>query len=175
MSNMRQWRFVIAIMIVGAIAWMAYTTMRGPTAASAPTVVARLIDGDTGQPVAGAKVKYTATIEKPHAYHGYDDKIFYAYETVTDADGRFVVPAWGPKPIPHGWYGHNSSPWVEIEKESYNSSFKKYTSGTPWQMDRFGMAIISAAWANQQLMIHKIGVLHPANAPWDTVPWDNPH
>ena len=161
---------IILVTILSAIAW----TMRHPVAARAPRVVARLIDGDTGQPIAGAKVKYIASIEKPHAYHGSDDETFYTYETATDADGRFTVPAWGPKPLPHGWYGNNFSPWVEIEKEGYDSHLKKYTSGTPWEVDWFRTAVISAAWANQQLMVHKTGVRYPTNAPMDYVPWDNP-
>ena len=70
------------------------------TAYSAKEIEARVIDADTRQPLEGVNVVAHWVLH--FGMEGGQQTDLELMETVTDKNGRFHFPAWGPKPIPAG-------------------------------------------------------------------------
>ena len=69
-----------------------------PLTYSAPELTARFVDA-SGAPVADAIVYVRWPLDATMLGGGvHDFDSIYEYETVTDRDGRIVIPAWGPRP-----------------------------------------------------------------------------
>jgi hypothetical protein len=99
-----------------AIAWCGAATRTGsvrlalmmlaclPLAAcgfySADPITARVVDADTGTPLAGVNVVAAWRIEGGMNY-GATVGYMNVMETVTDKDGNFDFPGWGPRPNMH--------------------------------------------------------------------------
>lgn len=87
---------------------------------SADAIEAHIIDADTKQPLAGVIV--TANWELEQGSYGGNRPIgqLVILETVTDKDGKFTFPAWGPK---LALLGHlvNKDPQLLIFKSGYES------------------------------------------------------
>ena len=76
----------------------------------------RVVDEDTGAPIAGAIVLVNWQIK---GMEGYPQGQLGIFERVTDADGRFQIPAWGPKRPPMGTTVDASDPTVRVFKNGY--------------------------------------------------------
>ena len=70
------------------------------TTYSAKPIAARVVDADSGVPLEGVNVVAHWLMEDPVAARGQGD--LELMETVTDRNGEFQFPAWGPKAIPTG-------------------------------------------------------------------------
>jgi hypothetical protein len=76
-------------------------SLPGCTRYSAAPIVARVVDAETGQPVVGANVLVTWELE--NHFGGLEERgrgLMTQLEAVTDTEGRFRIPAWGPQIIP---------------------------------------------------------------------------
>ena len=90
---------------------------RYPPAYSAEAITATVIDADTRKPLAGVVV--TANWQLLGGMEGnYPVGQLEVLETVTDANGRFHFPAWGPKKRPKG-YLREDDPQLLLFKPGY--------------------------------------------------------
>ncbi|MDQ3267961.1 MAG: carboxypeptidase-like regulatory domain-containing protein [Pseudomonadota bacterium] len=91
------------------------------TAYSAKEIEARVIDADTKQPLEGVNVVAQWTLEG--GMEGGVLTSLMLMESVSDKNGRFYFPAWGPKPIPSGlpWNARlkNEDPGMVMFKSGY--------------------------------------------------------
>ncbi|ROZ76072.1 carboxypeptidase-like regulatory domain-containing protein [Ramlibacter sp. WS9] len=74
---------------------------------SAEAIEGWLVDEDTGKPIEGANVTANWTVEEGNLAGTNTGGQIQILETVTDKNGRFFFPAWGPKPLPpkkNGWW-----------------------------------------------------------------------
>jgi hypothetical protein len=90
-----------------------------------------IVDGDTNQPIEGAVVVAHWTVTKMILGLVGDavgnKRELIRLEAVTDKDGKYVIPAWGPKFVsPLEYMGGRSSTGITIYKISY---WNKYLSG----------------------------------------------
>ncbi len=165
--------FFFIALVICVVAWLMYTSVHHQISTRVPRTMARVIDGETGKPVSGANIKYLVEIDEGgFRMCAGDSEVFYSYDTTTDTDGRFIVPAWGPKLIPHGWRGDNFSPRVKVQKDGYGIAGETFDFGSehPWKVGSSGAAVLSAAWQHQSLIIHR----NPTSALTDTAPWNAP-
>jgi hypothetical protein len=82
--------FAVAFLLAGSPA-LAYEY-------SAAAIRGRLVDAANQEPIEGANVVAEWTLE--FGLEGGTGYSWVVLETLTDADGRFTFPAWGPKPVP---------------------------------------------------------------------------
>ncbi len=67
-------------------------------------IEARVVDADTEQPLEGVIVVATYKLIYGNPGGSGDHKAFHVMEAVTDHNGRFHLPAWGPKWVPGPFY-----------------------------------------------------------------------
>lgn len=107
---------------------------------SAAGMRARVIDAETKKPVAGVHVVVTWNVTYHQFIHGSGTRTVEIAEGVSDADGWFNLPSWGPAMlpagVPMGATGKNISSFIEFFKSGYaykradNSNGSSYkTSG----------------------------------------------
>lgn len=77
----------------------------------------RVVDEGSGAPVADAVVLVNWQIK---GMEGYPQGQLAIFERVTDAQGRFQIPAWGPKRPPMGTTVNAADPTVRVFKNGYN-------------------------------------------------------
>ena len=83
---------------------------------SAQETRGQIVDADTGQPLEGVIV--VAQWIPYYAGPGQKGSI-HAYETVTDSQGRYLIPAWGPKALPAYGQITDADPLLSIFKSGY--------------------------------------------------------
>jgi hypothetical protein len=130
-------RHSIRILLLG----LALSCLSTPVAAFvyyANAIEARVVDAVTGMPVQGAIVAANWQLEG-----GFESGIavdqLKILETVTDVNGKFTIPAWGPK---FAFRGHASFKWPQILvfKSGYKSlrltnepkSGSQFTTSSDW-------------------------------------------
>lgn len=80
----------------------------------------RVVDEATGDPLPGVIVVaqwqpyYVGPVHAP-GHSG----VVHVYETVTDKDGRYSIPGWGPKPLPAGSEIRSADPALSFFKPGY--------------------------------------------------------
>lgn len=93
-----------------------------PTFYSAKEIRANLVDKDTGQPLEGVIVVAQWILFVSLLGHGDHGPRLHVTEAVTDAEGKFYIPAWGPKPnpqYPRTTYLYNRDPTLSFFKPGY--------------------------------------------------------
>ena len=100
-----------------------------PLTYSAEPMQARVIDADTKQPLAGVIVTANWQLEKGTPGGNIQAGQLMVMEAVTDQDGKFAFPGWGPKTV---WKGFlvNEDPQLLLFKPSYEHQrlYNKYNS-----------------------------------------------
>ena len=90
------------------------------TTYSAKPITATVVDAETGQPIEGVSVVAHWVLHGPTWVSAADLELT---EAVTDKDGRFHIPGWGPKSIPNdlprGTRLGNSDPGLILFKSGY--------------------------------------------------------
>lgn len=96
------------------------------TTHSAKSIEAWVVDAETNQPLEGVIVVAHWQLERKFAYPpgvtGYDPRgplQLKVLETVTDPQGRFYFPAWGPLVAPPGAYLEGFDPQIILFKPGY--------------------------------------------------------
>lgn len=138
-------RFVLSTLLLLALPLTGCS--QEPRSIGAPEMLARVMDAETGEPVVGAAVEVTVHVEKPtSSIEHTDSKIIYSHITIVRADGRFMVPAWGPVDIPSGWHLVQDDPGIKITKEGYGFTiFSNAEWNHPPKKDASGTTILGAA------------------------------
>jgi len=67
-----------------------------PLTYSAKEIRGQVVDAETGRPIEGAVVMAQWVLS--HIGSGHYGKRLHIHETVTDKNGNYVIPSWGPKP-----------------------------------------------------------------------------
>ena len=87
---------------------------------SAQEIRGRTIDAATGDPVAGViVVAQWEPFQRGIGHAPGHREVLHVYETLTGADGRYVIPAWGPKPLPFGATMEEVDPALLFFKPGY--------------------------------------------------------
>jgi len=90
-----------------------------PAFYSAKEIHGQIVDAETGQPIEGAVVVGQWVLFHIGIGHGGHKSRIHIHETVTDKDGKYVIPAWGPKPHPPMTELHDRDPDILIFKSGY--------------------------------------------------------
>jgi hypothetical protein len=83
----------------------------------AKPIEGRVVDKETGQPVQGAVVVAQWILATPP--EGEEKDYFVVIETVTDAEGRYRIPGWGPQVRPRSRWLDKYDPAIEVFKPGY--------------------------------------------------------
>jgi len=83
----------------------------------AKSVSGQVVDADTGQPLEGVIV--TINWELTGGMHHYPQGQAHVDETITDAQGKFTFPGWGPKPAAVTAHLYESTPQLLFFKSGY--------------------------------------------------------
>jgi len=86
-----------------------------PSAYSAKAIRATAVDGATGQPLEGVVVVARWVLRRMWG----DGPRIHIAETVTNPQGEFMIPGWGPKPRPVLMELHDKSPQLLLFKHGY--------------------------------------------------------
>src|SRR3970040_2205127 len=83
---------------------------------SAKEIRGQVVDEETGKPLKGVIVvaqwqPYFPPIGEKGAVH--------SHETLTDSEGRYFIPAWGPKPVPVGAEMRRGDPALIVFKRAH--------------------------------------------------------
>jgi hypothetical protein len=84
----------------------------------------QVVETETGQPVEGAVVVASWLLSPTMWGHEQYHKRLHIVETVTDAEGRFVIPAWGPKLLPPLTELDETNPRLVVFKSSYKPAWR---------------------------------------------------
>lgn len=88
-----------------------------PAEYSAKEIRAKIVDAESGEPVKEAVVVAVWTLGGPINPH----KTFEIKEALTDQDGWFYIPGWGPKERPPLTYFEDHDPIIHIFKVGYKA------------------------------------------------------
>lgn len=86
-----------------------------PPAYSAKEIRATVVDGSTGQPLEDVVVVARWVLARMYG----DGPQLHIAESVTDRQGKFLIPAWGPKPRPALMALTDKSPQLLLFKHGY--------------------------------------------------------
>lgn len=90
-----------------------------PLTYSAKDIHGQIVDDETGEPIEGAIVVAQWVLFRAGIGHGGHDGRLHIYETVTDEQGRYYIPGWGPKLHPPMTALANRDPEILIFKSGY--------------------------------------------------------
>jgi hypothetical protein len=138
---------------------------------SAKSIEAWVVDAETGKPVEGANV--VAHWELRYGLEGGGSYQLQIMEDVTDKNGRFFFPAWGPKEIP----GHlpkearlkQLDPGIVIFKSGYETK-RVWNDRPPSTFGGHGASTRTSDWNGKTIQLRKFQgnlqqyVLNIANA-----------
>lgn len=98
---------------------MALPACTTPLTYSAREIRGQIVDAETGQPIEGAVVVAQWVLFEGGIGHGGHKGRLHIYEAVTDQDGRYFIPAWGPKTHPPMTELDNRDPEILLFKSMY--------------------------------------------------------
>jgi hypothetical protein len=121
-------RSISLLVLLWAI--LALPACLGPILYSAKEIRGQIVDEQTGQPIEGVIVVAQWVLYQAGLGHGGHNGRLHVYETVTDKDGRYFIPAWGPKPHPPMTELLRRDPEILIFKSTYDpqSHYNSVTS-----------------------------------------------
>ena len=169
---------IVGVVLVAGFAFVVVKWLSYPTVTRAPNMTARLVDGMTGEPISDARVEVLNTIEPSFSMCGGECKALHSYHTITDRDGYFVVPAWGPETVPSGWTNDPLGPWVKFVKDGYSQGpgeegFAGGRSDVRLSLMAClsGIAVTSSKWNHRQILLYRNG-FYPQDQRSDFIPFD---
>lgn len=90
-----------------------------PLTYSAKEIRGQIVDAETNQPIDGAVVVAQWVLFHIGPGHGGHKSRIHIHETVTDKDGHYAIPAWGPKARLPMTELHDRDPEILIFKSGY--------------------------------------------------------
>jgi hypothetical protein len=116
--ELRMKRNILFIFVL-LVAIFSLSACATPLTYSAKEIRGQVVDDATGQPIEGAVVVAQWVLFHGGPGHGGHKGRLHIYETVTDNDGRYFIPAWGPKVHPPMTELVNRDPEILIFKSTY--------------------------------------------------------
>jgi hypothetical protein len=119
---MCQWRTALFVALV-TVACLFSTAADAQLTFTADAINGKVVDDETGEPLAGVIVVAIWAVNESLVGRGND--LLNVLETVTDKNGDYSFPAWGPKLIPFftlsplAIFGSGDDPSVEYYKNDY--------------------------------------------------------
>jgi hypothetical protein len=104
-----------------------------PSQYSAEPIEGRVIDKDTGKPIEGVIVVAQWVLAKPP--EGHEEDQWQVFEAVTDSEGRYHIPGWGPLPRPSNRWLTDYDPEIVLFMPGYwpyNFPNNKVRGGPPF-------------------------------------------
>jgi hypothetical protein len=85
----------------------------------------RIVDGATGKPIEGAVVVASWIVSPTYYFHAPTKfKVIHLVEAVSDTNGNYSIPAWGPIERPSGWEKFRASdPSLGVFKPGFEPVF----------------------------------------------------
>lgn len=90
-----------------------------PLTYSAKEIHGQIVDAETNQPIEGGVVVAQWVLFHIGPGHGGHKSRIHIHETVTDNNGNYTIPAWGPKVRPPMTELHERDPQILIFKNGY--------------------------------------------------------
>jgi hypothetical protein len=157
-SGIRNWKAFAAIAVAGAGLLLAFHYANALSYSAEP-ITATVVDAETGQALEGVNVLVLWDLQDPNA-RGAPYWIF--EEAVTDKEGRFHFPGWGPKPVPRTLWGPAyrlgpEQPVIYLFKPGYPLE----SVSNPWESWMLGNSswtgglVRSSVWSGQTIEIKK--------------------
>lgn len=100
-------------------ALLALSACATPLTYSAKEIHGQIVDAETGQPIEDAIVVAQWVLFEGGIGHGGHKGRLHIYEAVTDKEGRYFIPAWGPKTHSPMTELDNRDPEILIFKSTY--------------------------------------------------------
>lgn len=121
---------------------------------------AQVVDTDL-QPLVGAQVDivwraWASTSNMCHA----EDRTIHTHQAVTDDNGFFVIPKWGPVYLPRRFTIDSADPHVVIHKKNYED---RLIGGLPPDsIPKFSTHRIGATWNDKRILLTLKGKYDPS-------------
>lgn len=113
------WGILLSAGIVWSIAYW-HTLDHLPDTYSGEAVSGRVVDAQTGKPIAGAIVIGINELSAPYGMEGHIIAgNMHAEEVLTDEDGNYQLAAWGPKPRDGKTFLNHPGPKILVYKNGY--------------------------------------------------------
>lgn len=145
--------------IAVGVAMLATSLPACATSYSAKPITAKVLDSETGEPLEGANVVAHWIMMGPRSGRGQGD--LELMETVTDKNGEFRFPAWGPKAIPSdtapGTRLTNQDPAIILFKSGYkwNAISNDSHSTMLRTPDDLGAPVRDSQWDGKTIQLQK--------------------
>src|SRR5258706_11496207 len=125
-----------------------------PLTYSADSLEARVVDAETKQPISGAVV--VATWVLVGGEHPGRTEALVVKEAITDADGKFQFPAWGPVLRPESGVLDVLDPEMVIVKAGYLLGVaNNYGDGSPGK--RLNLQVRNSIWNKKDIEVKRRG------------------
>lgn len=110
-------RLLLIFMLITPV--MSLPACAAPLTYSAKEIRGQIVDAETSQPVGGTVIVAQWVLYHMGPGHGGHKGRIHIHETVTDKEGRYTIPTWGPKaPLPFTWLT-DRDPVLSIFKSGY--------------------------------------------------------
>lgn len=149
------YRLAFLILLISHIGLAEAQTL--PPTYSAPPLIGRVVDAETGKPVEGAIVVAKWEIEKTTniwPVGSTRSAVLHVAESLTDANGHYKIESWGPEGRPSGWWmdsGHD--PLLCVFKQGYELEWVSNTKS--------GVGDVEREWVNKA---HRADEVGPVNS-----------
>lgn len=111
-------RPLFSLLLSGLLIWV-LPACATPLTYSAKEIRGQIVDAETNQPIEGAIIVAQWVLFHIGPGHGGHKSRIHVHETITDRDGNYVIPEWGPKVRPPMTELHHRDPQLSIFKSGY--------------------------------------------------------
>lgn len=141
-SSIRNWKAYAAVAAAGAGLLLVFHYANALSYSAEP-ITAVVVDAETRQVLESVNVLVLWDLEDPNGRGG---PYWIFEETVTDKEGRFQFPGWGPKPVPRtlggpAWRLGSEQPVIYLFKSGYSLE----SVSNPWESWMLG----NLAWTGE--------------------------
>jgi hypothetical protein len=141
----------VPLILISALIWVIF--FRLPYAYSAAPIAGRVVDAQSGRAIPGAVVMAIWELRKGF---GMETSItagsLKVMEVLTDGEGRYKLPAWGPLRRPMGTYLGPDAPRLIVFKEDY-VSFSRANDYDGTGDDRRRNEIQNSSWDGETIRL----------------------
>jgi hypothetical protein len=158
--------FLVFAALFGLIFIFSFVLPKSLVFYRSPAVSGRIIDSYTGQPIEGATVQVRWSALRHHFIEGADSTDIHTATVMTDSNGFFSIPSWGPVGLAREWHYYEFDPMVTFEKTGYKQSYKdnhdNQDSVTSDAIPFFPVTLKLPSWAGNELELEPLSPSIPA-------------
>lgn len=112
--------FLIPVLFILFIALTSHQAHALPFSYTSEEINGTVVDADTSEPIEGVVVVAQWILYVAGFGEGGHWKVFKVHEAVTDKDGKYTIPGWGPKRRPFFTHLDTYDPQLSFFKRGYN-------------------------------------------------------